>query len=272
MDQASRRSARAVAQAGSRLLPVGLFAGTPSLVTPATMPRTCLDTTDAIEAAEILQLITDGSPPTPPTAVTTHQQMIVILAPGAAGGRADLGDGLAGGRTGARHNDCMSRPRSHHPARLSGACPCGLAATYDDCCGRLHRGQARAATPEQLMRSRFSAYAVHDEPYLLRTWHPATRPAAIGFNPAVRWLGLRSPRLHRPGPVRRRGHRRVPRPLHRRQRAGRAPRAKPLLAPPQRVDLRRWHVSRRGNSPPAPARRGLPGSRTAPLPPGPPAR
>ena len=40
------------------------------------------------------------------------------------------------------------------------------------------------------MRSRFSAYAVHDEPYLLRTWHPATRPAAIRFDPAVRWLGL----------------------------------------------------------------------------------
>ncbi|MGH3410338.1 MAG: hypothetical protein ACRDRJ_48755 [Streptosporangiaceae bacterium] len=28
------------------------------------------------------------------------------------------------------------------------------------------------------------------EPCLLRTWHPATRPAAIGLDPAVRWLGL----------------------------------------------------------------------------------
>jgi SEC-C motif-containing protein len=84
----------------------------------------------------------------------------------------------------------MSRPRSPHPARLPGACPCGLAATYDDCCGPLHRGQARAATPEQLMRSRYSAYAIQDEPYLLRTWHPATRPAAIGLDPAVHWLGL----------------------------------------------------------------------------------
>ena len=93
--------------------------------------------------------------------------------------RADVPTWVMGGLPGsARHNGCMSRPRSHHPARLNGACPCGLAATYGDCCGRLHRGQARAATPEQLMRSRFSAYAVHDEPYLLRTWHPATRPAA----------------------------------------------------------------------------------------------
>jgi SEC-C motif-containing protein len=84
----------------------------------------------------------------------------------------------------------MSNPRTPGPAGLSSACPCGLAAAYDDCCGRLHRGQARAATPEQLMRSRFSAYAVGDEAYLLRSWHPATRPAAIGLDPAVRWLGL----------------------------------------------------------------------------------
>ncbi|MGH3394728.1 MAG: YchJ family protein [Streptosporangiaceae bacterium] len=99
----------------------------------------------------------------------------------------------------------MSRPRSGRPARLSGGCPCGLAATYDDCCGRLHRGQARAATPEQLMRSRFSAYAVHDEPYLLRTWHPTTRPAAIGLDPAVRWLGLDVLDSTDPGPFGREG-------------------------------------------------------------------
>jgi SEC-C motif domain protein len=73
---------------------------------------------------------------------------------------------------------------------MSRPCPCGLAATYDDCCGRLHRGQAAAATPEQLMRSRFSAYAVGDEPYLRQTWHPSTRPAVLDLDPAIRWLGL----------------------------------------------------------------------------------
>lgn len=40
------------------------------------------------------------------------------------------------------------------------------------------------------MRSRFSAFAVHDEAYLLRSWHPRTRPPRIGFDPALRWLGL----------------------------------------------------------------------------------
>jgi SEC-C motif-containing protein len=40
------------------------------------------------------------------------------------------------------------------------------------------------------MRSRFSAYAVHDRPYLLRTWHPATRPGDLTFDPALRWVRL----------------------------------------------------------------------------------
>jgi SEC-C motif-containing protein len=40
------------------------------------------------------------------------------------------------------------------------------------------------------MRSRFSAYALHDEPYLLRTWHPTTRPAAIPFDSTLHWLRL----------------------------------------------------------------------------------
>jgi SEC-C motif-containing protein len=81
-------------------------------------------------------------------------------------------------------------PRSPRARAASTTCPCGLPATYDDCCGRLHRGEVRATTPEQLMRSRFSAFAVHDGAYLLRSWHPTTRPPGIDFDPALRWLGL----------------------------------------------------------------------------------
>ncbi|MDT0544935.1 MULTISPECIES: YchJ family metal-binding protein [Streptomyces] len=78
------------------------------------------------------------------------------------------------------------RPQPPRPA----PCPCGLPAAYDDCCGRLHRGQARAATPEQLMRSRYSAFVRQDEAYLLRSWHPDTRPPRVDFDPALRWRGL----------------------------------------------------------------------------------
>ncbi|MEU5877528.1 YchJ family metal-binding protein [Spirillospora sp. NPDC047279] len=70
------------------------------------------------------------------------------------------------------------------------SCPCGLPASYDDCCGRLHRGEVRAETAERLMRSRYSAFTVQDADYLIRSWHPATRPAEVGFEPDLRWEGL----------------------------------------------------------------------------------
>jgi SEC-C motif-containing protein len=40
------------------------------------------------------------------------------------------------------------------------------------------------------MRSRFSAFAVADEAYLLRTWHPTTRPSHVDFDPEQRWSRL----------------------------------------------------------------------------------
>ena len=73
---------------------------------------------------------------------------------------------------------------------LQSSCPCGTGATYDACCGRLHRGAAQATTPEELMRSRYAAYAVADGAYVWRTWHPRTRPLAVTPDPAVRWTGL----------------------------------------------------------------------------------
>lgn len=40
------------------------------------------------------------------------------------------------------------------------------------------------------MRSRYSAFALGDARYLLDTWHPSTRPAALDLDPDVRWTGL----------------------------------------------------------------------------------
>ena len=40
------------------------------------------------------------------------------------------------------------------------------------------------------MRARYSAFAGHDEAYLLRTWHPDTRPKRVPFESGLRWLGL----------------------------------------------------------------------------------
>jgi SEC-C motif-containing protein len=41
------------------------------------------------------------------------------------------------------------------------------------------------------MRSRYSAFAVRNAGYLLATWHPTTRPAAVELDPAVEWRRLR---------------------------------------------------------------------------------
>jgi SEC-C motif domain protein len=40
------------------------------------------------------------------------------------------------------------------------------------------------------MRSRFSAFVVRDADYLIRSWHPATRPARVDFDPGLRWERL----------------------------------------------------------------------------------
>lgn len=83
-----------------------------------------------------------------------------------------------------------SRP-SAKPAPRPLACPCGApSATYEEHCGRFHAGAAQAPTAEALMRSRYSAFAVRDEPYLLRTWHPDTRPARVDTEAETRWTGL----------------------------------------------------------------------------------
>jgi SEC-C motif-containing protein len=73
---------------------------------------------------------------------------------------------------------------------LQQICPCGSGATYDACCGRLHRGAALAETAEELMRSRYAAYAVGDTDYIFRTWHPRTRPDDLTPDPGLTWTGL----------------------------------------------------------------------------------
>ena len=40
------------------------------------------------------------------------------------------------------------------------------------------------------MRSRYSAFVTGDVAYLLRTWHPRTRPERLELDPGMRWTGL----------------------------------------------------------------------------------
>lgn len=40
------------------------------------------------------------------------------------------------------------------------------------------------------MRSRFTAFALHDQAYLLRSWHESTRPAGLDLDESIRWTRL----------------------------------------------------------------------------------
>ncbi|HEV7213022.1 MAG TPA: YchJ family protein [Blastococcus sp.] len=69
-------------------------------------------------------------------------------------------------------------------------CPCGTGLPYEECCGPLHAGTSVAGTAEQLMRSRYSAFAVGNAGYLRETWHPTTRPGTLDLDGDVRWTRL----------------------------------------------------------------------------------
>lgn len=72
---------------------------------------------------------------------------------------------------------------------LNDPCPCGGGA-YADCCQPYHQGQP-APTALALMRSRYSAYALKLQAYLLATWHPTTRPDGLDLQEdSSRWIGL----------------------------------------------------------------------------------
>ena len=80
--------------------------------------------------------------------------------------------------------------RAWNTSWVPAQCPCSSGLPYDSCCGPFHRGQP-APTAERLMRSRYSAFALRDTAYLLRTWHPSTRPPELELDPRVQWSGLR---------------------------------------------------------------------------------
>ena len=58
---------------------------------------------------------------------------------------------------------------------MANLCICGSGKLFFKCCAPLLKGTHPAKTPEQLMRSRYSAYALGGYgDYLLETWFPAT--------------------------------------------------------------------------------------------------
>ncbi len=81
------------------------------------------------------------------------------------------------------------------PFVMTDACPCGRqhqkkTLPYGQCCGRWLESDTPAPDAESLMRSRYCAFVLEREPYLLKTWQASHRPERIEFDPGVKWLGL----------------------------------------------------------------------------------
>ncbi len=80
------------------------------------------------------------------------------------------------------------------PHPLNDACPCHSGQRYKRCCRPLHQG-VPAATPTDLMRSRYAAYALGLADYIVRTTDPlgsAWEPDVAAWTTSVRAFSERT--------------------------------------------------------------------------------
>jgi len=70
-------------------------------------------------------------------------------------------------------------------------CVCGSLREANKCCLRLIQGMDIARTAEQLMRSRYTAYALKEPEYIINTWHVDTRPNDLILDKSTIWTGLK---------------------------------------------------------------------------------
>lgn len=75
-------------------------------------------------------------------------------------------------------------------------CPCASEKDYQDCCGPMHKGERSAATAEELLRSRYSAFVKGEIDYIFATHHKSTadeldRGETEEWSKESEWKGLR---------------------------------------------------------------------------------
>ena len=70
-------------------------------------------------------------------------------------------------------------------------CPCCSGLPFADCCERVIGDQKIAKTAEQLMRSRYTAFTLAENQYLMDSWAKETRPKGIhAEDDNIQWLSL----------------------------------------------------------------------------------
>ncbi len=84
------------------------------------------------------------------------------------------------------------------PLNSKSECPCQSGLLFHQCCQQFLKSDTPesatlfAKTAEQLMRSRYCAYILGKEAYLLHTWHPGTRPNSLHLDDSPNhWIGLK---------------------------------------------------------------------------------
>lgn len=96
-------------------------------------------------------------------------------------------------------------------------CPCGSKLSYKQCCEIIHNDITQAKTPEQLMRSRYTAFTMAMGDYLVISHHPETRSQVNAqdltkWAKSVKWMHLQvlkvttTPVSHSKGTVKFKAH------------------------------------------------------------------
>ncbi|HMV13390.1 MAG TPA: YchJ family metal-binding protein [Nitrosomonas sp.] len=80
-------------------------------------------------------------------------------------------------------------------------CPCDNEKNYSECCSAYLDEGKFAPSAETLMRSRYTAYVLQRDDYLMKTWHPETRPINLNLiTDQSKWLGLTVKRSEQTAP------------------------------------------------------------------------
>ncbi len=80
--------------------------------------------------------------------------------------------------------------------QASSLCPCGSGLAVKDCCKPFIQGKSQVATAEQLLRARYTAFALGDIDYIIQTHHSKTvheikREEVQEWSASSEWLGLK---------------------------------------------------------------------------------
>lgn len=70
-------------------------------------------------------------------------------------------------------------------------CPCGSGKSFDACCGRFIVKGDLPATAEELMRSRYAAFALGDLNWIRLTWAHEKCPEDVSCDKDIKWIDLK---------------------------------------------------------------------------------